>query len=184
MDSFEFNKFAGAVLFTLLVTLGVAILAEELFHPHHPETPGFEVAVVEEGGPGESEAASEEVVPLPVLLAAADVTAGQAVAKKCLACHTFESAGANKVGPALWGVVGRQIASHEGFAYSSAMADHETTDGDTWTFENLDHYLANPKGYIPGNKMAFAGIRKPEERADLLAYLASLSDNPMPLPTQ
>jgi cytochrome c len=184
MDSFEFNKFAGAILFTLLVTLGVGILAEELFTPHHPEKPGYEVAVATDDQAGEAEAASKEEVPLPVLLSAADVTAGEAVHKKCLACHSFDKGGPNKVGPDLWGVVGRPIASHEGFDYSDAMKAHAAADGADWTFDNLNHFLANPKGFIPGTKMAFAGIKKDKDRADLLAFLQTLSDNPVPLPTQ
>ncbi|MEJ8570863.1 cytochrome c family protein [Microbaculum marinum] len=183
MDSFEFNKFAGAILFTLLVTLGVGILAEELFTPHEPEQPGYEVAVAEEGAPGEAEAESEEVVDLPTLLASADITAGEAVTKKCQACHTFEEGGANKVGPHLWDVVGRTIASVPDFAYSDAMKEHVNAEGSDWTYENLSHFLANPKQFMPGTKMAFAGLRKPEERANLLAYLQTLSSDPQPFPT-
>jgi len=183
MDSFEFNKFAGAVLFTLLVTLGVGILAEELFHPHHPEKPGYEVAVAEDGAAGEAEAATEEVVELPVLLAAADIEAGEKQTKKCQACHTFEKDGANKVGPALWGIVDRTIAGLSGYEYSEPLKEHANADGDLWTYANLDHFMANPKGFVPGTKMAFAGIRKPEDRADLLAYLQTLSDSPVPFPT-
>jgi cytochrome c2 len=111
------------------------------------------------------------------LVAAADPTAGQTVARKCTACHSFEQGGPNKVGPNLWGVVGRPVGAHEGFKYSDAMAGH----GGNWTLESLDHYVENPKAYIPGNKMAFAGVKKPEDRAALLAYLRSLSDNPVPL---
>lgn len=187
MDSFEFNKFAGAVLFTLLVTLGVGILAEELFTPHHPEVPGYKVAVAEDSEaaqPGGAEAESKEEVALPVLLAAADMEAGKTVSKKCQSCHSLEKGGPNKTGPDLWGVVGRQIASHEGFQYSEPMTEHAAADGDTWTFENLNHFLTSPAAFIPKTKMAFAGIKKPEDRANLLAYLRTLSDNPVPIPTQ
>lgn len=182
MDSFEFNKFAGAILLTLLVTLGVGILAEELFTPHRPEAPGYEVVVVDEGEPGEAEAEAEEVIPIGTLLAAADVQAGEAQARKCAACHTFDSGGANRVGPNLWDVVGRTIASHEGFNYSAPMREHANADGDTWSYENLDHFLASPRSFVPGTSMAFAGLRKPEERADLLAYLQTLSGDPVPFP--
>jgi cytochrome c len=181
MDSFEFNKFAGAILFALLATLGVGILAEEIFAPHHPEKPGYEVAVVEAGEPGEAEAAGEEVIKLPVLLSAADVEKGASQAKKCQACHTFDDGGANKVGPNLWDIVDRLMGSHEGFKYSAAMLEHEAA-GDHWTYENLDHFIASPKQFIEGTAMAFAGIKKPEDRADLLAYLQTLSDDPVSFP--
>ncbi|TCT08825.1 cytochrome c [Tepidamorphus gemmatus] len=181
MDSFEFNKFAGAILLTLLVTLGVSILAEELYTAHTPEKPGYEVAVAEEEA-GEAEAEAEEVVPLGVLLASADVQRGEAQARKCVACHTFDEGGANKVGPNLWEIVGRTIASHEGFSYSAAMREHVNAEGNTWTYENLDHFLANPREFMPGTAMAFAGLRRADERADLLAYLQTLSSNPVPFP--
>lgn len=181
MDSFEFNKFAGAVLFTLLVTLGVAILAEELFHPHHPEKPGYEVAIAEDGAPGAAEAATEEVTPLPVLLATADAAKGEAQFKKCQACHTVDEGGANKVGPNLWNIVDRLMGSHEGFSYSSEMEEHKAA-GDLWTYANLDHFMEAPKKFMPGTAMAFAGIRRPNDRADLLAYLQTLSASPVPFP--
>jgi cytochrome c len=182
MDSFEFNKFAGAILFTLLATLGVGILAEELFTPHHGEKPGYEVAVAEGGEAGEAEAEVKEVVEIPVLLASADIAGGEKVAKKCLACHSFEDGGANKVGPALYDVVGREIASVPDFAYSDALKEHANAEGSTWTYDNLFHFIANPKNFVPGTKMAFAGIRKPAELADLMAYLQSLSGSPVPFP--
>ena len=182
MDSFEFNKFAGAVLFTLLVTLGVGILAEELFTPHHPEKPGYEVAVAEDGAPGESEAASKEVVDLPTLLASADVTAGEAVTKKCRSCHTFEEGGKNGTGPHLWGVVGRVMGSVPDFGgYSDAMKEHDAA-GETWTYEHLNEFLTSPKDFIKGTKMAFAGLKKSEDRANVLAYLQTLSSDPVPFP--
>jgi cytochrome c len=124
-----------------------------------------------------AEAQAGEAGGVSQLVAAADVAAGQSAARKCQACHSFDEGGPNKVGPNLWGVVGRPIGQHEGFKYSEAMAGH----GGQWTLENLDHYLAAPKEWLPGNKMAFAGVKKEEERAAILAYLRSLSDNPVPL---
>lgn len=181
MDSFEFNKFAGAILLTLLVTLGVGILAEEIYTAHTPEQPGYEVVVADDEA-GTAEAEAEEVVPLGVLLAAADVQRGEAQARKCAACHTFDEGGPSRVGPNLWNIVGDTIASEAGFNYSAAMREHVNAEGNTWTYENLDHFLANPRGFVPGTSMAFAGLRRADERADLLAYLQTLSSNPVPFP--
>lgn len=172
LDSFEFNKIAGAVLFTLLLILGLGVVSDIVFETHHPEKPGFEIAVSEDThGGGATEAPAAEAVPLGQLLASADAERGLAVAKKCAACHTFEDGGANKVGPNLHGVAGRDIGSHAGFAYSSAL---EGLEGN-WTWEALNSFISSPKGFAPGTKMAFAGIKKDSDRADLLAYLKSIS---------
>ena len=148
--------------------------------PPLPEVPAeepTEVAATEEAAPaaenGDAPAAS-----LPALLASASAERGQQGIRVCSACHSFDQGGPNKIGPALWGVLGREIASHEGFSYSSALAEKEGT----WDYEALDAYLADPRGWAPGNKMAFAGVKKPEDRADVILYLRSLSDSPEPLP--
>ncbi|MCB1476272.1 MAG: cytochrome c family protein [Rhodobiaceae bacterium] len=182
MDSFEFNKIAGAVLFTVLVVLGIGVLADGIFDVEKPEKPGYAIAVAEAGAAGDSagkEAAAE--TPLPVLLASASAEKGADVAKKCASCHSFEQGGPNKVGPDLYNVVGRVKGSHEGFKYSSAMEEHHAA-GETWTLEDLNHFIRDPKGTIPGTAMGFAGLKKDGERADMLMYLRSLSDNPVPLP--
>ena len=115
------------------------------------------------------------------LLAKADATKGQTSAKKCAACHDFTKGGPNKIGPNLWGVVGRPVASVANFAYSDGMKKFGE-GGKTWSFEELDKYLANPKADVPGNKMAFPGLKKDDERANVIAYLNTLSDSPQPLP--
>jgi cytochrome c len=175
MDSFEWNKIAGAVLFALLLSVGVKIVSDTLFESEAPETPGYVIAVAtEEGG-----AAAPQ--PLAVLLASADPKMGATSAKKCLACHTFSQGEPNKVGPNLYGVVNRPIASHEGYEYSDALKAF-AQQNQTWTFEHLSTFVHDPKATVPGTKMTFAGLKDDKERANVLAYLRTLSDNPAPLP--
>jgi cytochrome c len=113
------------------------------------------------------------------LLAKASAENGQAIAKKCMACHDFTKGGPNKVGPNLWGIVGNKVAHlGDGFAYSDAMKNH----GGTWDYDNLNDFIAHPNVHIKGTKMAFAGLKKPEERADVLAWLRQQADSPVPLP--
>ena len=178
MDSFELNKILGAVLGTCLVLLALNITANALFAPHKPAKPGYDIAVQEApaaGKPGQP-AAPEE--PIAKLLASADAGRGEASAKKCVACHTFGKGEPNRVGPNLWGIVGRAKASVAGFNYSAAMKGK----GGNWTIEELNTYLLNPKAMVPGTNMNFAGIPRGSERADLLTFLNSKADNPAPLP--
>jgi cytochrome c len=144
----------------------------------------IEADVAESGeGQGEATETAETAAPadggLGALLAAADPEAGKKQAKKCSACHTMDEGGANKIGPNLWNIVNRPIAGAEGYSYSSAMSD---MSGESWSFANLDGFLASPKGWVKGTKMSFAGVKKEDQRADLLAYLRSLSSSPAALP--
>lgn len=181
MDSFEYNKLIGAFLGTVFVVFSVGIVSDAIFASPHPEKEGFAIEAAEAEAGGGAEAAPTEE-PIAVRLASADIAAGQTAEKKCSACHTIDSGGANKVGPNLWNIVNRPIASHEGFAYSGAMKEFSQGGSVVWDYEHLDRFLASPKGLVKGTAMGFAGIKNPTERANLIAYLRTLADTPAPLP--
>lgn len=176
MDLWEFNKIAAAALLSLLVIIG-ANTAVPLLYPEGGPGQVQVVEVQEEVQTAEAEPQAEEqpqIQPLPVLLASADPSNGQTVARQCSACHVFEEGGANRVGPHLWAVPGREVASIGGFAYSNALQEY----GGEWSYERLDCFLENPSECVPGTSMAYSGVKDPQDRADLIAYLASLGDTP------
>jgi cytochrome c len=178
MDSFELNKIIGAVLGTCLILLVTSFTASALFAPNLPDKPGFAIAAKQaEGGAKEAAAAPSE--PIEKLLQTASVEKGAAAAKVCQACHTFDKDAPNRVGPNLYGIVGDKRGEGRNFNFSAAMK----AKGGSWSIEDLNQFIANPKGYIPGTAMGFAGISRDSQRADVLAYLNSLSDHPAPLPT-
>ena len=180
MDSFEWNKVFGAVLGTGLLVFGLKIVAGGLFSSEAPEKPGYAIATAEVQT-AEAGAAGAAAVPLAELLAKADKAKGESNAKACAACHDFSKGGPNKVGPNLWDVVGRPIGTAPGFAYSDGF---KAMAGKNWDYELLNPWLKKPSEFIHGTKMAFSGISNDQARADVLAYLGSLSDSPKPFPAK
>lgn len=177
MSGMELNKIFAAVLVAGIIAMVTGFVARQLVHPVELAENAY---VVDTGETPAADAAQDEpaLPDIGALLANADPAAGEAQTRACAACHTFEKGGANKVGPNLWDIVERPVASHEGFNYSSAMQGH----GGNWTFEELNGFLLNPRQWVPGTAMSYAGLKNDKNRADLIAYLATLSDNPKPFP--
>ena len=178
MKSLEFNKIAGAVLGTCLGVLGLGIVSDSIFSHEKLAKPGYALPGAAAGGKEGGAEAAAPAEPLPVLMAKADVARGESGAKPCVACHSFDKGGAVKVGPPLYGVVGRPVGSIAGFSYSEGVK----TKGGNWTLEALNSFIAAPKAYINGTKMAYPGQPDAAKRADILDYLNSLAENPAPLP--
>lgn len=180
MDSFEINKIAGAVLGALFLVLGLGYVAESLFYVPEPKTAGYEIEI-ETAAASDAPAEEEVVVDVVAMVAMADPADGEKLTRGCVACHKFEKDGANGTGPALWGVMGRQIGGVDGFKYSGALLEYGAEAG-PWTYELMNAWLEAPKNLVAGTSMAYSGMRKPEDRAAMLAYLRTLDDAPIDLP--
>jgi cytochrome c len=178
MDSFEVNKFLGALLGTCLVLLAVHIASGAIFAQPVPAKPGYVIEVKQEQPAATGNQQAPAAVPIENMLASASVQEGQQTAKECELCHNFGKGQGAKIGPDLYGVVGRKVASEEGFTYSDALK----AKGGTWTFDALNVWLTNPRADVPGTLMTFAGIDNEKQRANVIAYLNSNSDSPLPLP--
>jgi cytochrome c len=184
MASLEWNKLFAAALIVGIAVWGTRIVAKHLFadetHPGEP-APKHAYEIAEGVRPAETTAAAPAAAvinPIAPLLASASVDEGLKVARKCAACHSFDKGGANKVGPNLWGIVGGKHAHLDSFAYSAALKNMPGV----WDYESLSKFLYDPKAYAKGTKMSFAGLNNDKERADIIIYLRSLADKPMPLP--
>lgn len=179
MSSIEINKIAASVLLALIVAWASGLLASKLIEPKMPQQAAIAVAnAPAASAPAESQPAAAGPEPLGPLLASASVDAGKDVAKKCATCHTFDKGGPNRVGPNLYGVIGSPIAEDRGgYAFSDALKKK----GGNWTVDTLNDWLFKPQGFVKGTKMTFVGLAKAKDRADVIAYLNSLSDSPKPL---
>ena len=179
MDSFEINKIIAAVLMVALLVIGIGKISGLIFHVEKPKTPGYSIDVeqVADNSSSASEAI-EEKIDIAALMSLGDSQSGEKIFKKCAACHSIVKGGKNKIGPALYNVVGRQVGGVGDYKYSKALAGYQKD----WTFEELNGFLLKPSKWIKGTKMAYAGLRKEKDRASIIKYLNQNSDSPLPLP--
>ena len=179
MDSFEINKIVAAVLLVALLVIGIGKLSNVIFYVEKPEKPGYAVEVQQASTSTTAAATVEDKkVDIAALMALGDVNAGEKIFKKCAACHSINQGGANKIGPALYNVVGRKIGGVADYKYSKAFVEY----GKEWNFEELNGFLTKPSKWIKGTKMAYAGLRKEADRASIIKYLNQNTDSPLPLP--
>ena len=179
MDSFEINKIIAAVLMVALLIIGIGKISNLIFHVEKPKTPGFAVEVDQVvTTTGSSAEVADEKIDIAALMAMGDVVSGEKIFKKCAACHSIVKGGKNKIGPALYNVVGRKVGGVNDYKYSKALAGYEKS----WTFEELNGFLLKPAKWIKGTKMAYACLRKEKDRASIIKYLNQNTDNPQPLP--
>ena len=178
MDSFELNKIIAAVLMVALLVIGIGKISEVIFHVEKPKTPGYIVEVEKLADTSMTTEVTEVKVDIAALMALGDISSGEKIFKKCAACHSIVKGGKNKIGPALYNVVGRKVGGVDDYKYSKALSTYEKE----WNFEELNGFLLKPTKWIKGTKMAYAGLRKESDRASVIKYLNKNSDNPLPLP--
>lgn len=178
MDSFELNKVAAAILIALLTVKGADLISNALIHPKMLTENAFKIEGVQTSTVAGTSPEKKGPAPIESLLATANAQNGAAIFKKCTSCHTAEKGGPNKIGPDLYNIPGAEKGKHAGYTYSQAMEKK----GGTWTYDDLNHFLYDPRGFIPGTKMSFAGLKNDQERADVIAYLRQQSDSAPPLP--
>jgi len=179
MDSFELNKIIAAILMVALLVIGIGKISNVIFYVEKPKTPGYAVEVEQVASTSTStENTAVEKIDISSLMTMGDVVAGKKIFKKCAACHSITKGGKNKIGPALYNVVGRKVGEVTDYKYSKALAAYDKE----WNFEELNGFLIKPAKYIKGTKMAYAGLKKEKDRASIIKYLNQNSDSPVPLP--
>jgi len=181
MDSFEINKIIASILLVALLIIGISKISNIIFKVNKLDSSAYKVELPDDGAKQISEEKTmkaKDEVDISALMALGDIGHGEKVFKKCSACHSIEAGGGNKIGPALYNVVGRKIAALEDYKYSKALIEYKKN----WSFEELNGFLIKPQKWIKGTKMAYAGLRKEKDRASVILYLNKYSDNPLPLP--
>ena len=179
MDSFELNKIIAAILMVALLVIGLGKVADGVFYVKKPENPGYQVEVENQSTSSTSQVADVvEKIDIAAIMALGDVASGEKIFKKCAACHSIKKDGKNKIGPALYNVVGRAVGGVDNYKYSKALASYDKE----WTFEELNGFLQKPASYLKGTKMSYAGLRKEKDRASVIKYLNQSSDSPKQLP--
>jgi cytochrome c len=179
MDSFEVNKIIAAILMVALLVIGLGKIADSVFYVKKPKNPGYQVEVESQITSSTSQVAEAvEEVDIVAIMALGNAESGQKIFKKCAACHSINKGGKNKIGPALYNVVGRTVGGVEDYKYSKTLASY----GKEWTFEELNGFLLKPASYLKGTKMSYAGLRKEKDRASVIKYLNQNSDSPKLLP--
>ena len=179
MDSFELNKIIAAVLMVALIVIGLGKIADAVYHVKKPKNPGYQVETQVKLASSKSETSKVlEEIDIATLMAQGDAESGKKIFKKCAACHSINKGGGNKIGPALYNVVGRKVGSVDEYKYSKVLASY----GKEWTFEELNGFLKKPASYLKGTKMSYAGLRKEIDRASIIKYLNQSGDNPKLLP--
>ena len=179
MDSFELNKIIAAVLMVALLVIGLGKVADSVFYVKKPKNPGYQVRVENQLTSSASQATNVVAkIDIAAMMALGDVVSGEKIFKKCVACHSINKGGKNKIGPALYNVVGRTVGGVNDYKYSKTLASY----GKEWTFEELNGFLEKPASYLKGTKMSYAGLRKEKDRASVIKYLNQNSDSPKLLP--
>ena len=179
MGGMEFNKIFAAILVAGIIAMLAGFIAGQLTQPDKLKENAYKIEGVESAG-GSAPKAEKMAEPILAMLADADIARGQKLSKACAACHSFDKGGRNGVGPALWNIVGRKKQSGAGFTYSGTL---NSQGGDVWTYAELNKFLWKPKKYAPGTKMSYAGLKKPTDRAAMVAWLRTLSDSPKAMPS-
>ena len=181
MDSFEINKIIASILLVALLIIGISKISNIIFKVDKLDSSAYKVELPDDGAKQISEESTmkaDDKVDISALMALGDIAHGEKVFKKCSACHSIKAGGGNKIGPALYNVVGRKIAGVGDYKYSKALVEYKKN----WSFEELNGFLIKPQKWIKGTKMAYAGLRKEKDRASVILYLNKYSDNPLPLP--
>ena len=177
MDGFELNKIIAAILATVVVVFGINKVSDIIFTPDKPQQSAYKVEKIEPALASASED-GKAAIGINELLAMGTIEHGEKVFKRCSACHMIAAGGKNMIGPNLWSILGKKTGVASGYKYSKALANY----GKDWTFAEMNGFLIKPSAHIKGTKMAFAGLKKEKDRASVILYMNSKSDNPKPLP--